>query len=253
MPAQTLVRTLLDRDVRRAGVMARDALESTGSRVGVVSDLLQPAMAGVGDLWYRGEIGPSDELDAASIVAEVARDLPPTPVARPVPEGSRLLLAALGDERHGIGMELLSLALRDEGWLVEPLGPHTPPDALLAAAAGRRPHVVGISASYLPSIRLLRDTISALHARRIEVLVGGQAFNREHGLWRRAGADAFGLDARVGVVMARRLLPAIRQVSPWERRERFVQHGRNPGVPVRRARGSLLLRATSRSSQGDPG
>lgn len=232
MPAQTLVRLLLDRDVGRASGVARDALEASGSRVGVVSDLLQPAMAGVGDLWYRGEIGPSDELEAAAIVAEVARGLPPTPVARPVPEGSRLLLAALGEERHAIGMELLGLALRDEGWLVESLGPGTPPDALLASAAARRPHVVGISASYMPSIRLLQGTISSLRGRRIKVLVGGQAFNREHGLWRRAGADAYGLDARVGVVMARRLLPATTQASPWERRERFVQRGRTPTRPA---------------------
>jgi methanogenic corrinoid protein MtbC1 len=232
MPAQALIRLLLDRDVGRASGMAREALESSGSRIGVVADLLQPAMAGVGDLWYRGEIGPSDELHAASIVAEVARCLPATPVARPVPEGSRLLLAALGEERHGIGMELLGLALQDEGWIVESLGPGTPPAAFLATAAARRPHVAAISASYMPSVALLRATISALRDRRIKVLVGGQAFNREHGLWRRAGADAYGLDARVGIVMARRLLPATHQASPWRRREPFVQPGRTAARPA---------------------
>lgn len=208
VPAQRLMHALLDRDVRSAHAVALDALEASGHRVGVFADLVQPAMTGVGDLWYRGEIDSARELDAASIVANVARGLPPTPALAPVPDGSTIVLAALADERHGIGMELLAMALRDEGWLVESLGTRTPPEALLERIAARRPDVVGISASYLPSSRPVRDTIAALAARRIRVLVGGQAFGREHGLWRRTGADGFGVDARVGVIMARRLLPA---------------------------------------------
>lgn len=206
MPAQALVRALLDDEVEQARGMIAAALATSGQRVSVFADLVQPALAGVSDLWYRGEISPADEARAVSMAADLAQELPPTPVARPVAEGSRIVLAALGDEQHGIGMDLLALAVEDEGWAVESLGVLTPPDVLLASVAAQRPDVVGLSASYLPSSRLVRDAIAALKARRINVLVGGQAFNREHGLWRSVGADGHGVDARVGVVMARRLL-----------------------------------------------
>jgi methanogenic corrinoid protein MtbC1 len=103
-------------------------------------------------------------------------------------------------------MELVAMALEDEGWDVALLGSRTSPAALLGAAATRRPDVVGLSASYLLDPKLLTETVAALSQRRIKVLVGGQAFTREEGLWRRVGADGYGVDARAGVVMARRLL-----------------------------------------------
>jgi methylmalonyl-CoA mutase cobalamin-binding subunit len=146
------------------------------------------------------------EHRATAIVEEIVEDLAPTPSDKPVRPGTSCVLAAVGDEQHVVGLRVLQLALEDDGWSVEQRGGRTSVEELAAFVAGRRIALVGLSAGYLPSTRAIRNSVAGLKARRIPVLVGGAAFNRVPGLWRRMGADGHGLDARVSVVLARRLV-----------------------------------------------
>jgi hypothetical protein len=68
-----------------------------------------------------------------------------------------------------------------------------------------RPRLVGISAGYQPSAHRMAQTVAAIRALSVPVLVGGAAFNRTGDLWRRVGASAQGPDPRIGAVLARRL------------------------------------------------
>ena len=52
----------------------------------------------------------------------------------------------------------------------------------------------------------MTEVVEGLKDRRVPVLVGGAAFNRVPGLWRRLGADGHGVDARVSLVVARKLI-----------------------------------------------
>jgi methanogenic corrinoid protein MtbC1 len=204
--ARAFVKALLDGDQPLARDLARRTQDLSRSRVEVFADLVQPAMTAIGELWYRGTVPPAVEHQATTIVERIVEDLPPEPGASLVAEGSTCLLAALYQEEHGIGLKLLAMALEDDGWSVKPMGCAVPPAELLAATRATRPQVVGLSASYLPSTRVMRDAIAALKALCPAVLVGGQAFNRVPDLWQRLGANGYGIDARVGAVMARRLL-----------------------------------------------
>jgi methanogenic corrinoid protein MtbC1 len=206
MPVRGLLRALLVHDERQAAQVVETALAACGQRVTIFADLVQPVVSALYDLWYRGEVDVADEHWAIEVLAATARGLPPTTTLDPVPPGCHVVLAGLDCEEHSIGMELLAMALQDEGWEVALLGPRTSAATLHEAVAGYRPRVVGLSASYLPEPRLLAETVSALKAQRTRVLVGGQAFTRVNGLWRRVGADSYGVDARAGVVMARGLM-----------------------------------------------
>jgi methanogenic corrinoid protein MtbC1 len=55
-------------------------------------------------------------------------------------------------------------------------------------------------------MRAIRQSVERMKGRRVSVLVGGAAFNRVPGLWRRVGADGHGVDARVSVVLARKFI-----------------------------------------------
>src|SRR5689334_13667074 len=93
LPVRDLVGRLLHGDDDGARRLAERVLEETGSRTAVFADLLHPAQVEIGDLWYAGRIGVADEVRVAAAVRRIVGRLPPTPVSRPVPRGSRCVLA----------------------------------------------------------------------------------------------------------------------------------------------------------------
>lgn len=206
MPVRDFVAALLEGDDGRALGIAMEARERAGSRVAVFVDLLQPALYEIGELWYRGEIKVVDENRATGIVGRVTEALPPTPTRNPVPPSARCLMAAMGDEQHLLGLRQLQLTFQDDGWPVVLIGPRVQPGALADEVRSTDPSLVCISAGYLPSTSPIRRGIAAVRELRIPVLVGGPAFNRSPLLWREVGADHHGADARVALVLARRLL-----------------------------------------------
>ncbi|MDQ6855899.1 MAG: cobalamin-dependent protein [Candidatus Dormibacteraeota bacterium] len=203
-PVVPFTDALVAGDAGAAIELAVGHLTAVGSRLAVISDLLHPAQYQVGELWYQGRLGVAEEHRATAIVSSVAATLPATPVARPVRAGARCILSGLTGERHVVGLQLLALALEDEGWLVDQLPPPTPRTELVRAIKAWRPDVVGLSAAYVTSTREMAAAIAAIQTLRVPVLVGGPLFNRAPGLWRTVGADAHGSDARVATVLMRR-------------------------------------------------
>lgn len=193
-------------DAATAGGLATEYLTASGSRLAVISDLFHPAQYQIGELWYQGQLGVAEEHRATAIVTAVASGLPPTPVAHPVRRGARCVLSGLTRERHVIGLQLLALALEDDGWIVNQLPPPTPRSELLRAVKEWRPDVVGLSAAYLPTTVEITTTIGAVRSLGVPVMVGGPLFNRAPSLWRTVRADAQGSDARVSTVLMRRYL-----------------------------------------------
>jgi MerR family transcriptional regulator, light-induced transcriptional regulator len=175
------------------------------TRSAVISDLLQPALERIGELWYEGAVGVADEHRATGIVEDVLAGLPPTPSQHPVASGARCLLAAVGNERHVLGLRALRLVLEDDGWACEYLGAMTPVAELVRLNGSLRTDVVLLSASYEPDTHELAGAVRQLKYQGSRVLVGGVAIAAAAGLWKRLGADGYGPDARVAQHLARRL------------------------------------------------
>lgn len=204
-PVRPFLDALLSGDLDAAREVAAAALALVRTRVAVFSDLIQPAQYEIGELWYSGRIGVADEHRATAIVEKVVRALPPTPSQSPIPPGNRCVLAALGEESHVLGLRLFELALQDDGWSTRSLGGQAALDGVIRAVRLRPVRMVALSAAFLPSPSPLQSAIAAIKATGARVLVGGPVFNRVPDLWLRVGADGHGSDARIGIVVARRL------------------------------------------------
>ena len=193
-------------DYAQALALAEEVRTRAGSRVAVFVDLLQPALYEIGELWYRGEIQVDDEHRATAVVQRITEALEPTPASNPVGRAERCLMAAMGEEQHLLGLRQLQLAFEDDGWPVTVMGPRVQAAALAERVRATDPSLVCVSAGYLPTSTPVKKAIEAVRELRIPVLVGGPAFNRSPTLWREVGADHHGADARVALVLARRLL-----------------------------------------------
>ena len=205
-PVRPLVAAMLAGDISEACTLADRFLARVGSRTAVVADLLQPAQYEVGELWYRGQIGIEAEHRAAAMLERVVISLPNTPARSRVPPGTRCLLTVLPGEQHTLGLGMFALALEDEGWDVELLDSDCEAYDLPNLAERARPRLVGISAGYVPAAHGLAQVVKSIRDLGVPVLVGGAAFNRAGDLWQRVGASAYGADARIGAVLARRLV-----------------------------------------------
>ena len=204
-PVRDLITALLDADGARAYELAERVLMETRSRTAVFADLLHPAQAEIGNLWYSGRVSAADEVRVASMVRRIVERLAPTPEARSVRRGSRCVLAVPHGDPHDVGLLMFMRALEDHGWTVEAVGPARSLADLSDVVLDRRPRLFGLSAGTLPASGQIERAIATIRRARVPVLVGGVAFNRRPDLWRRMGADGLGTDVRVGVVLAGRL------------------------------------------------
>jgi len=123
-----------------------------------LTDVVAPALRWTGDAWHRGELSVAQEhAISAKVRSHLERLLSD---ARGSARGVAVLACAPG-ERHDIGLLMLAVMLRTDGWRVEFLGPDTPADAALAFAEECGATMLCISTSRRESVDAMRKALSA--------------------------------------------------------------------------------------------
>src|SRR5262245_21583218 len=183
-PVRDLIGALLGGDDEGAYQVAERVLGETGSRTAVFADLLHPAQLEIGNLWYSGRVSYVDEVRVAAAVRRVVCRLAPTPASRPVPRGSRCVLAVPHGDPHDLGLTMFMLALQDHGWTTEVMCPSRSLCEVADMVAARRPRLFGLSAGALPPLPQVERALGTVQRAGVPLLVGGVAFNRRPDLWR---------------------------------------------------------------------
>lgn len=152
-------------------------------------EVLAPALVDVGRQWHAGRLTVAQEHLASSAVGAGLQHL--LADARASVRGTAVLACA-PSERHEIGLMMLAVLLRADGWQVAYLGPDTPFADATDLALRLDATVLCFSASSRGvAAAVRRDVSAAALPRELTVLVGGRG--TETG------------DARQAVVKLRRL------------------------------------------------
>lgn len=184
------------------------SIAGTGvSYVAIATRLIQPALYRVGTLWHRNEISIGQEHRATAISRSILSALFQRQ-GRLVPEiGRRALFAAVEQDLHILGPQIVADAFALAGWSVRNLGARTSLDRLIAEVVAWKPELVGLSVSLSQQLPELKRTVSALRSElsslRPMVMVGGRPTNQFADIWRWTGADAWSPDAENAVREAR--------------------------------------------------
>ncbi|MFO1339807.1 MAG: MerR family transcriptional regulator [Burkholderiaceae bacterium] len=195
---------LAERDALGLRRLLLQALTRQGL-AGFVCDIVGPLTTAVGLGWMRGELRVSDEhlyTEVAHTVLRQGLAALPEPAQATAP---RVLLTTLPGEPHGLGLLMAEAMCAMEGaWCVN-LGPQTPIDEIVAAAAWHQAQVVGLSATGCLPQRWLRQGAAQL-ARRLPpgtaLWLGGSAAAGLRGL-----AGATRMDDLRGIGLALSALP----------------------------------------------
>ena len=141
-----------------------------------LAEVVVPALRGVGDRWASGSFTVAQEhLYSAAVRARLERLIAEP---RAAVRGTAVLACAPG-ELHDLGLLMLAVGLRADGWRVAYLGPSTPiADALgLAARVGAR--ALCVSATTEEPTAELEGAFPADAGRNgAKLVVGGAAMNR---------------------------------------------------------------------------
>lgn len=208
-------------DAPMPGGLVSDLLARGVGAETVYCELLAPAARRLGDRWLDDSCDFLQVTVALGRLQEVLRTLAdrtalPQGASAPGTEApGAILVTALPDDQHSLGLYIVAECFIKEGWGVQmghPLLPGTLDDAVRDGWYD----VVGISVASAERLPELRGTISRMRrASRnpaLVVLVGGAAFLDDATLVRASGADDGIGDARDAARAARRALAARRAV-----------------------------------------
>jgi DNA-binding transcriptional MerR regulator len=203
----------------------------------VAVELLQRAVAQIGEGWYRGEVTVQQEHFCSSLVV---RRLEALVMAAPPPlRPGRILAACPPEEHHVIGLLLLTLLLRRRGWEVVYLGADVPIGQLEATVSVIQPQLVVMAAQLLHTAAALGEAAQVLQRAEAPLAYGGLIFNLLPALRRRMAGHFLGEQLEAAPQTVESLMTAPRPVlvtetvsqvyrqalAHFEERQSFIEAG----------------------------
>ena len=138
-----------------------------------LNDVITPALHWTGEAWHRGELSIAQEH---AISAKVRAHL-----TKQIADGRAdvhgvAVLACGPDENHDLGLLMLAVALRADGWRVEYLGADTPADTAIEFAERIDATMLCFSVSRNESLEALRASLDApTKQTAVPMVIGGAA------------------------------------------------------------------------------
>ncbi len=164
-----------------AGQPSRAAVSSAA--VGVLNEVLLPAMREVGDRFGAGELILPFVLQSAEVMKRAVRHLEQYLEKQEGYTKGTLVVATVYGDVHDIGKSLLITILANNGYTVHDLGKQVPANTIIEAALDKKADAIGLSALLVSTSRQMPLVVQELDARGIHlpVLIGGAAINRAFG------------------------------------------------------------------------
>ncbi len=179
MPVEILRRELFERLVKSNETDASQIFEQAAASISLLDlfeKVINPTLVTIGDEWYNGRILVATEHFASNFLRAKLMTI----FQRlPTRHGSKhILIGGAPEEMHELGVLMLAILLRHEGFQVEYLGPDLPLDDLASYAAQEKADMVILSASTLDAARELRSFKAKLDRLKSPPLFGfgGGAF-----------------------------------------------------------------------------
>ncbi len=199
---------ILEGNAGKAQTLLWNTLEAGAGVADLYLTILQPALREVGRRWEAGDLDIDEEHQFTEtterIMAWLMADVPVNFT------GPAFIGFCIAPEPHKIGMRMVTDLLTLDGWRGVFLGVDLPASSIISAVERHGARLVGISAAMNYHINPVATMIQAIKSADLDpapqIMVGGQAFNRDKDLWLQVGADGFSADAGAAVSTARELL-----------------------------------------------
>lgn len=151
--------------------------------VGILNDVLLPAMKEVGDLFGSGQLILPFVLQSAEVMKKSVAYLENYLDKLEGATKGRVVLATVYGDVHDIGKNLVNTILSNNGYTVYDLGKQVPLNTIIEKAIEVNADAIGLSALLVSTSKQMPLCVQELHRRGLSfpLLVGGAAINRQYG------------------------------------------------------------------------
>jgi 5-methyltetrahydrofolate--homocysteine methyltransferase len=151
--------------------------------VGVLNNVLLPAMKDVGDKFGAGELILPFVLQSAEVMKRAVAHLEQFFERKEGYTRGKVVLATVFGDVHDIGKSLVNTILTNNGYTVFDLGKQVPINTIIDKALEVDATAIGLSALLVSTSKQMPLCVQELHRRSLNypVLVGGAAINRQFG------------------------------------------------------------------------
>lgn len=186
-PLIALRTELIEALARSDEATARQLLEQAFAMVApevVALEIIEPTMRTIGDKWVRNEMAVWQEHLASNIIQQklfaVLQSQPVMSLMAP-----HLVAACAPAEEHQLGLAIVALLARRQGWRVSYLGQGTPLADILHLSRQTNPNVILISITTVVGLTGLIPWLDAANRPTVPLVFGGRMPNvlpslREH-------------------------------------------------------------------------
>lgn len=151
--------------------------------VGVLNNVLLPAMKEVGDKFGAGELILPFVLQSAEVMKKSVAYLENFLEKKEGTTKGTVVLATVYGDVHDIGKNLVKTILTNNGYTVHDLGKQVPANTIIEAAQQYKADAIGLSALLVSTSKQMPLIVNELARRGLKypVLIGGAAINRRFG------------------------------------------------------------------------
>jgi len=153
------------------------------SAVGVLNEVLLPAMKDVGDRFGAGELILPFVLQSAEVMKKAVAYLEKFLERKEGVSKGNVVLATVYGDVHDIGKNLVKTILSNNGFSVHDLGKQVPVATVIERAVAVNADAVGLSALLVSTSKQMPFCVEELHRRNLTfpIVIGGAAINRRFG------------------------------------------------------------------------
>lgn len=210
MTLDALRGALIELDESRTLDLTRELLAQGKATPLSILNTCQQALKVVGERYERQEYFISGLIMSGELFKEVL-DLVQLPQEQTPPEESAgtVVLGTVAKDIHDIGKNLFGTSLKGFGFKVIDLGVDVSAEAFLEEVSRSRPDVVGLSGLIMAAFESMKETVSLLRDREVElgyrppVILGGAIIDGR--VCEYCGADSWSTDAMEGVRICQEL------------------------------------------------
>ncbi|MEK7311970.1 MAG: cobalamin-dependent protein [Chloroflexota bacterium] len=173
--AERLFRALVGLDEATASAVLAEA-HSLFDLTSVCAEIMTPCLVKIGEAWHDGDILISTEhLSSNYLRGRLVNLMQSFPARRAAP---RVIMGCAPSEQHEIGMLILAVLLRRDGYRVDYLGANIPAEDLIDYIRAERPALACFTAGSEETARELRHIYNGIAGMRpaVKFGYGGRAF-----------------------------------------------------------------------------